>query len=266
MPDQTTLVRAVADATGLARRKAFAAIREGRVSLAGAVVVDPSAPYAGGNLALDGAPVAAAARRVYLLLNKPTGVLSATTDSRGRRTVIDLVPARYKAPGLQPVGRLDLETSGLLILTNDGALTFRLTHPRHEIEKEYWAALESDPTDAQIAELNAGIEIDGWVRKPAGVSRLRGAAPYQLSVRLKEGRKRQVRRMLQAVGGWVVALRRVREGPLSLGMLAEGELRPLSRAEVAALLGEEPALAAAAPRDRRRSARRELPRPGRGRR
>jgi 23S rRNA pseudouridine2605 synthase len=239
MTETTTLLRAVIDATGLSRRKAFAAVREGRVAVDGSVARDPSAPYAGGPIALDGAAVAGATPRVYLLLNKPRGYVSTTDDERGRPTVLDLVPPRLRAAGLHPVGRLDLDTSGLLLLTNDGALTFHLTHPSNEVEKEYWVSLASDLSDAQLKSLREGVEIDGQLRKPAGVRRLAGREGFQLAVRLREGRKRQVRQLLESVGVRIVALRRVREGSLGLGDLAEGRLRALRPAEVAALLADE---------------------------
>lgn len=234
----TTLLRAVVRASGLSRRKAFAAIRAGRVSVDDAPAVDPSAPYTGGVLSLDGRPLAAPpAGAIYLLLHKPPGFLSAVTDDRGRATVMDLVPAALRAPGLHPVGRLDLDSAGLLILTNDGDLTYRLTHPRHEVEKEYWLALASPISDAQLAALRRGVEMDGQLRRPLRLRRLLRQPPFQLSVTICEGRKRQVRRMLAAVGARVTRLRRVREGPLSLGSLPEGALRVLTAEEVDRLRG-----------------------------
>jgi 23S rRNA pseudouridine2605 synthase len=245
-----TLLRAVIDGTGLSRRKAFAAIRDGAVAVDGATAVDPSSPYTGGAITVEGAPVQAKAPLVHLLMNKPPGFLTTVSDPEGRRTVIDLVPVSYRVAGLHPVGRLDLDTSGLLILTNDGSLTYRLTHPSNEVEKEYWAGLRYDLTDAQLDELRAGVEIDSLVRRPAGIERLERQAPYQLAIRLREGRKRQVRRMIEAVGSHVVALRRVREGPLRLGNLSEGAIRPLTEQEVALLRDEKPAPNAAPARPR----------------
>lgn len=233
----TTLLRAVVRASGLSRRKAFAAIRAGRVGVDGTPAADPSAPYTGGTLSLDGRPLAPPPTgATYLLLNKPPGFLSAVTDARGRPTVIDLVPEALRAPGLHPVGRLDLESAGLLILTNDGDLTYRLTHPRHEVEKEYWLALASPISDGQLAALRRGVEMDGQLRRPLRLRRLQ-RHPFQLAVTIREGRKRQVRRMLAAVGARVTLLRRVREGPLSLGSLPEGAVRVLTAEEVDRLRG-----------------------------
>ena len=142
MSEVRTLLRTVIDASGLSRRKAFAAIREGRVAVDGMPRTQPSEAYEGGPLTLDGSPLAPdGAEKVYLLLNKPPGFMSTRSDERGRRTVFDLVPQALRATGLHSIGRLDRDTSGLLLLTNDGDLTFALTHPSHEVEKEYWLRL-----------------------------------------------------------------------------------------------------------------------------
>jgi 23S rRNA pseudouridine2605 synthase len=227
-------LRAVIEASGLARRKAFAAIREGRVTLDGAPVIDPSSEYARGQLRLDGEVLSAtASSKVYLLLNKPPDYITTAADELGRATIFDLLPAELRASGLHPVGRLDRDTSGLLLLTNDGDLTYALTHPRHEVEKEYWLRLASPPTDAQLAAVRRGVELDGTLRRPVHLRRLAGQ--FQASITLREGRRRQVRRMFEAAGGRVTLLRRVREGPLVLGSLPEGAVRRLTDAEVMAL-------------------------------
>jgi 23S rRNA pseudouridine2605 synthase len=231
-----TLLRAVIDASGFSRRKAFACIREGRILIDGRVSTDPSSPYEGGILRLDGRPLAAASEeRIYLLLNKPPGAVSTVTDTHGRRTVLDLVPVELRLPGLHPVGRLDLDTTGLLLLTNDGSLTYRLTHPSQEIEKEYWLATRPRLSDAALERLRRGTEIDGAVRRPVDVRRLGPATGFDATITIREGRKRQVRRMVEAAGARVTALRRVREGPLTLGNLPEGQVRPLTAAELEAL-------------------------------
>lgn len=232
----STLLRAVTSAGGLSRRKAFAAIREGRVTVGGTVLTEPSGPYQGGALALDGVPLLRAETwHTYLVLNKPPGYITTVSDDLGRRTVLDLVPPELRAAGLHPVGRLDRDTSGLLLLTTDGDLTYALTHPKHEVEKEYWMRLAEPATEAQIAALRGGVEIDGKLRQPLRLRRLIGAAPFELSITLREGRNRQVRRMAEVAGARVVALRRVREGPLTLEGLPEGKARRLTPAELAAL-------------------------------
>jgi 23S rRNA pseudouridine2605 synthase len=234
-----SLLRAVITASGLSRRKAFAAIREGRVSIDGVTQVDPSAEYADGEIALDRVVLRRLKQRpVYLLLNKPPNYVTTASDEMGRATVMDLVPPRLRAPGLHSAGRLDRDTSGLLLLTNDGDLTYALTHPRHEVEKEYWLRLAVPADESQLDVLRAGIDLDGKLRRPARLRRLVGAEPFQYSVTLREGRNRQVRRMFEAAGNRVTALRRVREGPLRLGDLPEGAIRALSDAEVNALRAE----------------------------
>jgi 23S rRNA pseudouridine2605 synthase len=231
-----TLLRYIVEATGLSRRRAFAAIREGRVRVAAAVVLDPSRPYASGEVTLDGRVLRlSGAAKTYLLLNKPAGLVSSRADERGRATVFDLVPPVLAAPGLHSVGRLDRDTSGLLLLTDDGDLTFRLTHPRHRVEKEYWVGLAGEPDEAMLAALARGVNLDGALRRPVSLARLAGAGPYHLTLAIGEGRNRQVRRMLEAVGGRVTRLKRVREGPLRLGDLPEGAVRRLSGEEVASL-------------------------------
>ena len=228
-----SLSKLVAVAGAASRRKAVDLIRAGRVKISGRVVLNPALhvdPEAA-TITLDGRPLRVEPR-VYLLMNKPAGVLSAVSDTRGRQTVADIVPERLRAVGLHPVGRLDRDTTGLLLLTNDGDLTYRLTHPRYEVEKEYWLAVEGELTDDQVEALGRGVEIDGSVRAPVAVRRLEDAEPYQLAVIIKEGRRRQVRRMLAAVGADVQLLRRVREGSLRLGDLPTGAVRPLSDGEM----------------------------------
>jgi pseudouridine synthase len=171
------------------------------------------------------------------MLNKPPGFITTVSDERGRRTVFDLIPEALRAPGLHPVGRLDRDTSGLLLLTTDGDLTYALTHPKYEVEKEYWLRLAEPATETQLTALRSGVEIDGQVRRPLRLRRLIGAGPFELAITLREGRNREVRRMVEAVGARVTALRRVREGPLTLERLPEGQARHLTPEEVAALRG-----------------------------
>jgi 23S rRNA pseudouridine2605 synthase len=233
----TTLLRALQDASGLPRRKAFTAIREGHLTVDGVATLDPSSEYERGELKLDGEPLTPSGPpdKVYLLLNKPPGVVTTASDELGRRGVLDLVPASLRAPGLHAVGRLDRDTSGLLLLTNDGDLTYRLTHPRHEIEKEYWVALWREADDAALHRLRSGVELDGARRRPVALERI-DVPPFEISITIREGRKRQVRRMFELVGCVVTGLRRVREGVLELGSVPEGAVRPLTPAEVQGLL------------------------------
>jgi 23S rRNA pseudouridine2605 synthase len=188
-------------------------------------------------VAVDGNPVGVLPELVYYLCNKPVGVVTTAHDPEGRRNVVDLVP---DIPRVFPVGRLDLQTEGLIVLTNDGGLAQLLSHPSHGVEKEYLAALSSDPTPVMIRSLRSGVEIEpGVTTAPAKVARV---SPRLLRITIHEGRYRQVRRMCAAVGLEVSRLVRVRIGPLVDTHLAPGEFRELRIDEVRAL-----ALAAAAP-------------------
>lgn len=182
---------------------------------------------------VDGAPVGIRPDLVYYLLNKPAGVVSTAKDTHDRETVVDLVPAE---PRVYPVGRLDAETEGLLLLTNDGELTFRLTHPKFGVEKEYVAQVESDgrPVSREaLAALRKGVDIGDGVTSPAEVGELQ---PGVLRIVIHEGRNRQVRRMCETVGYPVVRLVRTRIGPIVDKSLRPGEWRSLNLDEVRSLI------------------------------
>jgi 23S rRNA pseudouridine2605 synthase len=181
-------------------------------------------------VAIDGRPVSQPDERVVLALNKPAGVVSTASDPQGRPTVVSLVAQSVR---LYPVGRLDADTTGLILLTNDGELAHRLTHPSFEVEKTYRATVANPPVrDAAIRHLRRGVELEDGMSAPARVSRL---APDLVELTIHEGRKRQVRRMCDAVGHPVKQLERVAFGPLELGGLRAGSYRRLTDAEVAAL-------------------------------
>jgi len=215
------------------RRHAEELIRAGRVTTGGRHVtlgerVAPDAP-----LEIDGRPVAAAVARRYVLLNKPVGVVSTASDERGRPTVVALVGARER---LYPVGRLDADSEGLLLLTNDGAWAERVLHPRHGHDREYDVDVVPEPGDAELAALRRGVRLEEGIARCEGlriVSASHGRG--RLRVVLRTGWKRQLRRMCAAVGLRVVRLRRVRLGPLRLGPLPPGRWRELSEREVRAL-------------------------------
>jgi 23S rRNA pseudouridine2605 synthase len=175
---------------------------------------------------------------LYLMMNKPVNTMTTTDDPEGRRTVLDLLPDRWVSRRVYPVGRLDWDSEGLLLLTDDGALTLRLTHPRHALPKEYIALVEGEPEPATLRRLERGLPLEGDTRPtaPALVRHLRieGGNTW-ISVEIHEGRNRQVRRMLDAIGHPVLRLRRVHIGPLALGGLESGETRELRPDEVAAL-------------------------------
>jgi 23S rRNA pseudouridine2605 synthase len=211
------------------RRGAEELVRDGRITLDGNVVTDPARDVGeGSEVRLDGELVGAEDREVWAV-NKPVGVVSTAREPGGRRAVVELVDSEAR---LYPVGRLDLDSTGLLLLTNDGELANRLTHPRYEVAKTYEVELRRAPSAGELRKLAGGVELEDGPTAPAEVRR-RGKR--EVEVVLREGRKRQLRRMAEAVGNEVVALRRVRIGTIALGDLAEGSSRPLSDAEVASL-------------------------------
>ncbi len=162
-------------------------------------------------------------------MNKPVGVVSTAREPGGRTAVVELVDSTAR---LYPVGRLDADSAGLLLLTNDGGLANRLTHPRYEVAKAYRIELRRPPSEADLRRLASGVELEDGPTAPAEVRRL---GEREVEVVLREGRNRQVRRMAEAVGNRVVSLRRVRFGQIALGDLPEGQSRRLSAEEVASL-------------------------------
>jgi 23S rRNA pseudouridine2605 synthase len=223
------LARYLAHAGVASRRSAEAMIAAGRVSVEGEIVKDPARDVGeGSRVAVDGRVLAGPEPRVLYAVNKPVGVVSTARDTHGRQTVVGLV----SAPGLRlyPVGRLDADSSGLILLTNDGELANRLTHPRFEVPKTYVARVGGGPVgERALAALRAGLELEDGPTAPAAARAL-GAHTIELTIR--EGRNRQVRRMCAAVGHPVSALQRVGFGPLRLDGLKEGASRRLSAAEV----------------------------------
>lgn len=218
-------------AGGVASRRACEVlIAEGRVRVNGEVAklgqrVDAEQDV----VEVDGALVSLRAGLVHYLLNKPAGTITTADDPQGRPTVVELVPAE---PRVFPVGRLDAATEGLLLLTNDGELAHRLTHPSYGVEKEYLAMVDGAPTNAAIRRLREGVELDDGPTAPAKVARVE---PNVLRIAIHEGRNRQVRRMCEAVGHPVVRLVRTRIGPLADRRLPPGGWRVLEPAEVQAL-------------------------------
>jgi 23S rRNA pseudouridine2605 synthase len=249
------LAKHLAHAGIASRRAAEEIIAAGRVTIDGETVTDPARGVTGAEaIAVDGEALAHhAPQRLVYALHKPAGVVSTARDPQGRRTVVDLVPE--VSTRLYPVGRLDADTTGLILLTNDGELANRLTHPRYEVPKTYRARVANGPVaERALRALREGVDLDDGRTAPAAV---RALGPGELELTIREGRKRQVRRMLEAVGHPVLALRRVAFGPLRLGDLAPGAHRRLTAAEVERLRA-----APGPPRDGR--AARARPRSGRG--
>lgn len=225
------------------RRRTEALVRAGRVSVNGQTVdalgarADPERD----DVAVDGTPLTAAPAHVYLAMHKPAGVITTARDPRGRPTVLDLLPDALP-PAVLPVGRLDRDTEGLLLFTNDGELAYRLAHPRFEMEKEYLALVAGEPPERALRLLRRGVEIDGRATMPARVQRAAPPAGHRardgaswLCIVIHEGRNRQVRRMFDAVGHPVLALLRTRVGPVALGRMRRGAVRPLSPRELRSL-------------------------------
>jgi 23S rRNA pseudouridine2605 synthase len=233
------LLRYLVEAGLGARRQVVAAIKVGRVSVNGKQAESYTMPVypQADRITFDAKPVAFHARaRLVLMLNKPLDLLTTTSDDRGRQTVLDILPAEYRGLGLYPVGRLDHDTTGLLLLTNDGNLTYRLTHPRFELGKEYLVHIEGSLDQPQKEMLEKGVVLDDGVTAPARLKEISYEPPYNYSITIHEGRNRQVRRMFAHLGYTVKALKRVRMGNLRLGDLAEGSFRRLSAQEIASAL------------------------------
>jgi len=245
LPDGERLQKVLARAGLGSRRACEDLIADGRVTVNGAVAslgrrVDPATD----EVEVDGALVAVAEGLVHYLLNKPSGVVSTASDPQGRPTVVGLVPA---APRVYPVGRLDAETEGLLVLTNDGPLAHRLTHPRFGVEKEYVASVRGNPAPGAVRALRQGVVLDDGPTQPARVALV---SPSVLRITIHEGRNRQIRRMCDAIGHPVTRLVRIRIGPITDRRLAPGAWRELTAAEVRGLAQAAGAEVAGGPNSR----------------
>ena len=238
------LLKTLAEVGIGSRRWVADAIRQGRVEVNGRVMEDFRYPLnvETDRVLIDGRLVDLKPRQVVcLMLNKPKGVLSTTSDERGRGTVISILSEKYRHLRLYPVGRLDKDSTGLLLLTNDGELTYKLTHPRFEREKEYLVLVDAKLEPGERRKLEQGIELEDGMTHPAVVEEVKDCPPFNYTITIHEGRKRQVRRMFQGLGHRVLALKRVRFGRLALGNLKEGEIRELGIKEVQALLAAKQA-------------------------
>jgi len=226
------LAKFLAHAGIASRRGAEEIIRAGRVSIAGKTVTDPARDVdVDSGVAVDGHFLEGPEERMVFVVHKPPGVLSTAADTHGRRTVVDLVPAR--GARLYPVGRLDADSTGIILVTNDGDLAQRLTHPSFEVPRVYRATVYPSPVpEHALRILREGVELDDGRTAPAKVRQLK---PGVLELTIHEGRNHQIKRMCEAVGHRVRALHRVRFGPLRLDDLPEGGHRRLRAAEVETL-------------------------------
>lgn len=224
---------------GVASRRACEAlISSGRVSVDGAVMTTPGVGVdpAIQTIRVDGVPLARRSARIVVAVYKPVGYISTASDPQGRPTVLELLGPVHRGPRLYSMGRLDYDSEGLLLLSNDGDLTYRLTHPRFGVDKEYVAALDRWPGATALARLSAGIPLDGRLTAPARFERAPDwAGRPAVWVVLHEGRRRQIRRVFAQEGLAVTRLARTRIGPIELGDLGPGESRRLGDDEVAAL-------------------------------
>jgi 23S rRNA pseudouridine2605 synthase len=230
----------IISAAGITSRRASEVlIQGGQVAVNGVIVTElgSKADPAIDIITVNGKPLSVSGKRLYILLNKPPGYITALKDSQGRPLVTDLlkdVPDR-----VYPVGRLDYNTEGLLLLTNDGEWANRLMHPRNEIEKEYHVRVRGKVIDQQLKRMADGVELEDGKTAPAVVNLVKsGEQNDWISVAIHEGRNRQVRRMCEAVSLSVVRLKRIRYGTLELGTLRSGQFRTLTEAEVRELSGE----------------------------
>lgn len=214
------------------RRKADELIANGNVKINGAVVREMGCDVAESDVVeVNGSVISANHKDVYVVVNKPLGYITSMDDDKDRATVAELVadiPER-----LFPVGRLDYNTTGLLIMTNDGQLTYTLTHPKHEVYKTYVAKVAGVISDARIAKLRKGVDIGGFVTSPAKVKVIKQMPRHAIvEIKIREGKNRQVRKMFAAVGNKVQELERTAIGDIRLGRLKEGHYRKLNRQEI----------------------------------
>ena len=220
------------------RRRMADIIKQGKVTVNGEVIenfnhtINPATDH----ILVDGKAVDLKPKEtVCLMLNKPKDVISTTSDERGRRTVMDLLPDKYRHLRLYPAGRLDEDSTGLLLLTNDGPLTYQLTHPRFEHEKEYLVQITGSLTAGDKLKLKNGIRLEDGMTHPARLKSV-SSPPFNYNITIHEGRKRQVRRMFERLKHPVLSLKRIRIGNLYLGNLKEGEIRKLNASDIQALL------------------------------
>ena len=224
------LQKYLADAQVASRRKSEEIILSGRVSVNGETVTQLGTKVEEGDkVCVDGKEISPAEKKVYIMLHKPDGYVTTAKEQFGRPAVLDIVDCGYR---VYPVGRLDYDTSGLLLLTNDGDLTYKLTHPKHNVEKTYIAQVEGTPTEDEMKRFREGLEIEDYVTAPAKIKVLKKAALTTLKIVIHEDKNRQVRKMCDAIGHKVRRLKRVATGKLSLGDLEMGKYRYLTETEI----------------------------------
>jgi 23S rRNA pseudouridine2605 synthase len=228
------LAKYLAQSGVASRRAAEEIIQEGRVKVNGLIELKPQTSVSDEDIiTVDGKKIVSQDEKIYILLNKPPGYLSTVRDTHNRPTVLDLLANQHNR--LFPVGRLDADTSGVLLLTNDGKLAFRLTHPRYAIKKIYRAGIKGIPGKKALERLKNGVEIDGVLCVPDAVKIIKtdqAKMRSQLQITISEGKKRQVKKMLTAINHHVYELERINFAGLTAASLPRGNCRPLSKKEV----------------------------------
>ena len=239
MGEIVRLQKYIAMAGKASRRGAEKMIEDGLVSVDGVVVTElgTKVEIGANKVCLDGEEIKVVQKKLYIMLNKPVGYISSVHDQFERQTVIDLIGDEIKA-NVYPVGRLDYDTEGLLILSNDGDFTYRVTHPKHNIGKTYIATLKGGITIAHLNALRRGIRVEDYKTSPAQVELLDGFIGHSVvKITIHEGKNRQVRKMFESLGSSVKALKRIAIGPVELGNLHLGRWRHLTSVEVNRLCG-----------------------------
>ena len=226
------LQKYLAEAQGASRRKSEEIIIAGRVSVNNKVVTELGTKVESDSdiVKVDGKVVRICEKMVYILLNKPEGCVTTVKEQFNRKSVLDYVSDVKER--IYPVGRLDYDTSGLLILTNDGELTYRLTHPKHNVNKTYIADVDREPTEEDMKKFESGIVIDGRKTAPAKIRIIKKGKLISLEIKIHEGRNRQVRKMCSAINCNVINLKRIALGDIELGNIEKGSYRVLNENEI----------------------------------
>jgi 23S rRNA pseudouridine2605 synthase len=233
--EEMRLQKFLAHAGVASRRMAENYIKQGRVAVNNKIITDMGVVVTNADkVTVDGNLVECKEEKIYIMLHKPTGYVSSAKDQFGRQTVLDLVSDISSR--LYPVGRLDYDTSGLILLTNDGDFTYRLTHPKHEIQKVYEALISGVPQDIEMKMFENGLKIEDYTTSPAKIHIKKIIGNKALvHITIHEGKNRQVRKMCEAIGHNVLTLKRISIGPIALGDLPEGKWRKLTASELKSL-------------------------------
>ncbi|MCT4597631.1 MAG: rRNA pseudouridine synthase [Vallitalea sp.] len=228
---EVRLQKYLADAGIASRRKAEKLIADGKVSVNGKIIKELGRKVSSQDIIkYEGKVVKNNNKLIYIILNKPTGYISTVSDEKGRKTVMDLIDIKSR---LYPVGRLDYNTSGLLILTNDGDLTYKLTHPKHEVEKKYLVTVSGEPDEESLDKLRIGANLGEYTTSSSRIKVLeRGNGKTKLEVIIHEGKNRQVRKMFEYIGCDVIKLKRVSIGKIKIKGISQGKYRQLTKEEI----------------------------------